>query len=168
MSQNTEATPLVAVIMGSQSDWNVMKNAVDTLEALGILCEAKILSAHRTPDAALKFAVGLQGRGGEVLIAAAGGAAHLAGVMAAHTMIPVLGVPMESKINGLDSLLATVQMPAGIPGGTLAIGKAGAINSALLSAAILAGRHPKIASALAEFRKNQTEKIEANSDPRKA
>ena len=115
MSQNTEATPLVAVIMGSQSDWNVMKNAVDTLEALGILCEAKILSAHRTPDAALKFAVGLQGRGVEVLIAAAGGAAHLAGVMAAHTMIPVLGVPMESKINGLDSLLATVQMPGGIP-----------------------------------------------------
>jgi 5-(carboxyamino)imidazole ribonucleotide mutase len=159
--------PLVAVIMGSKSDWDVMKNAADTLEDLGIPHEVRVLSAHRTPDAAFEYGAGLEGRGVEVLIAAAGGAAHLAGVMAAKTRLPVLGVPMQSKaLGGIDSLLSIVQMPAGIPVGTLAIGKAGAINAALLAAAILANKHGDVRESLVAFREAQTKKILASSDPR--
>jgi 5-(carboxyamino)imidazole ribonucleotide mutase len=159
--------PLVAVIMGSKSDWDIMKNTVQTLDDLGIPNEARVLSAHRTPDAAFEYATALEGRGVEVLIAAAGGAAHLAGVMAAKTRLPVLGVPMQSQaLGGIDSLLSIVQMPAGIPVGTLAIGKAGAVNAALLAAAILANKHEGVRERLVEFRKNQTQKILDGSDPR--
>jgi 5-(carboxyamino)imidazole ribonucleotide mutase len=158
---------LVAVIMGSRSDWDVMKHSVQTLDELAIPNEARVLSAHRTPDAAFEYAVGLEERGVEVLIAAAGGAAHLAGVMAAKTRLPVLGVPMQSQaLGGIDSLLSIVQMPAGIPVGTLAIGKAGAVNAALLAAAILANKHEAVRLKLVEFRKAQTQKVIDGSDPR--
>src|SRR4029453_14228975 len=133
-----ESKPLVAVIMGSKSDWDTMKNAVETLDGLGVPNEARVLSAHRTPDATAEFARGAADHGLRVIIAGAGGAAHLAGVIAAHTWLPVLGVPIQSKLQGLDSLLSTAQMPGGIPVGTLAIGEAGAKNAALLAAAILA------------------------------
>jgi 5-(carboxyamino)imidazole ribonucleotide mutase len=161
----SEPRTLVGVIMGSRSDWEVMKNASDTLTTLGIGHETRVLSAHRTPEAAHTYATTARERGLEVMIAAAGGAAHLAGVMAANTSLPVLGVPMESKLNGLDSLLSTVQMPAGIPVGTLAVGKAGAVNAALLAGAILALSHPEIRDAVETFRKKQTEKILAHPDP---
>jgi 5-(carboxyamino)imidazole ribonucleotide mutase len=158
---------LVAVVMGSKSDWDTMRHAVQTLEELGIQVEARVYSAHRTPDAAFEYATALEGRGVEVLIAAAGGAAHLAGVMAAKTQLPVLGVPMESKaLSGMDSLLSMVQMPAGIPVGTLAIGKPGAINAGLLAAAILANKYDDIRDALAKFRAAQTRKVLDGSDPR--
>jgi 5-(carboxyamino)imidazole ribonucleotide mutase len=159
---------LVAIVMGSKSDWDTMKHSVDTLDELGIGNEARVYSAHRTPDAAFEYAVGLEGRGVEVLIAAAGGAAHLGGVMAAKTRLPVLGVPMESKaLNGIDSLLSMVQMPAGIPVATFAIGKPGAINAALFAAAILANRYDEVKDALVRFRENQTRKVLENSDPSK-
>ena len=146
--------------MGSKSDWEIMKNASDTLARFGVPHESRVLSAHRTPQAATEFASGASGRGLQVIIAAAGGAAHLAGVLAAHTILPVLGVPMESQmLRGMDSLLSTVQMPAGIPVGTLAIGKPGAINAALLAVAILALQRPDLHQRLEAFRKDQAEKI---------
>ena len=155
-----QSKPLVGIVMGSKSDWDVMKNARDTLEKFGVASDCRVLSAHRTPAAAAEFFTGAEGRGIEVMIAAAGGAAHLAGVAAAHTLLPVLGVPMESaSLKGMDSLLSTVQMPAGIPVGTLAIGKAGAVNAALLAVAILANKRPELRSKLRAFREDQTRKI---------
>jgi 5-(carboxyamino)imidazole ribonucleotide mutase len=152
--------PLVAVIMGSKSDWETIKHASETLTRFGVPHESRVLSAHRTPQAATEFASGASARGLKVIIAAAGGAAHLAGVLAAHTLLPVLGVPMESQmLRGMDSLLSTVQMPAGIPVGTLAIGKAGAINAALLAIAILALQRPDLEEKLDAFRKEQAETI---------
>ena len=146
--------------MGSKSDWEIMKNASDTLGRFGVPHESRVLSAHRTPQAATEFAAGASERGLQVIIAAAGGAAHLAGVLAAHTILPVLGVPMESQmLRGMDSLLSTVQMPAGIPVGTLAIGKPGAINAALLAVAILALQRPDLHDKLEAFRREQAEKI---------
>ncbi len=159
--------PLVGVIMGSKSDWEVMSSAVTTLESLGIACEARVISAHRTPDLLAEYAATAESRGLEVIIAGAGGAAHLAGVTAAKTALPVLGVPMESKsLKGLDSLLSMVQMPAGIPVGTLAIGKPGATNAALFAAAILATHHPEIRQALHRYRDDQTARGVRNTDPR--
>src|SRR6266480_4325610 len=155
----TESKPLVAIIMGSKSDWDTMRNAVETLDGLGVPNEARVLSAHRTPDATAEFARGAAGRGLRVIIAGAGGAAHLAGVIAAHTWLPVLGVPIQSKLQGLDSLLSTAQMPGGIPVGTLAIGEAGAKNAALLAAAILATSDEAIRKKLEAFRKKQSENV---------
>jgi len=151
--------PLVAIIMGSTSDWETMKNASDMLKQFGIDHENKVLSAHRTPAMTMEYVSGAEERGLEVVIAAAGGAAHLAGVCAAHTLLPVLGVPMESVLQGLDSLLSTVQMPGGIPVGTLAIGKAGAKNAALLAVAILANSRPELRKKLREFREEQTAQV---------
>lgn len=152
--------------MGSQSDWETMEHTTATLESLEIPFEAKVISAHRTPDVLFEWATGAKSRGLEVIIAAAGGAAHLPGVTAAKTPLPVLGVPMQSKaLNGLDSLLSIVQMPAGIPVGTLAIGRAGAVNAALFAAAILANKYPAIAAALDRFRAEQTRKGESNQEP---
>jgi len=150
---------LVAVIMGSASDWDTMKNCVDTLNELGVPNEAHVLSAHRTPEATTEFARDAAGRGIQVIIAAAGGAAHLAGVIAGHTRLPVLGVPMQSALNGLDSLLSTAQMPGGIPVGTLAIGKAGAKNAAILAASILALSNETIRKNVDAFRKKQTQAV---------
>ena len=150
---------LVNILMGSKSDWEVMKNASDTLNQFGVAHESRVLSAHRTPKETAEYVTGAEGRGVEVVIAAAGGAAHLAGVCAAHTLLPVLGVPMESKLNGLDSLLSTVQMPGGIPVGTLAVGKAGAVNAALLALAILANKRPDLRKKLKQFRADQASKI---------
>ncbi|HUO57325.1 MAG TPA: 5-(carboxyamino)imidazole ribonucleotide mutase [bacterium] len=150
---------LVNILMGSKSDWEVMKNASDTLKDFGVAHESRVLSAHRTPKDTAEYVSGAEGRGVEVIIAAAGGAAHLAGVCAAHTLLPVLGVPMESKLNGLDSLLSTAQMPGGIPVGTLAIGKAGAVNAALLAIAILANSRPELRKKIAKFREDQAAKI---------
>ena len=155
----TQEKPLVAVIMGSKSDWETMRAASETLKNFGVAHEARVMSAHRTPQLATEFAGNADSRGLEVIIAAAGGAAHLAGVMAAHTTLPVLGVPMTSALNGLDSLLSTVQMPGGIPVGTLAIGKAGATNAALLAIAILANSRPELKTKLREFRADQEKKI---------
>src|SRR6476659_9838185 len=154
-----ETKCLVAVIMGSKSDWDTMRNAVETLDGLGVPNEARVLSAHRTPDATAEFARKAADRGFRVIIAGAGGAAHLAGVIAAHTWLPVLGVPIKSKLQGLDSLLSTVQMPGGIPVGTLAIGEAGAKNAALLAAAILATSDETIREKLETFRKKQSESV---------
>jgi 5-(carboxyamino)imidazole ribonucleotide mutase len=151
---------LVAVLMGSKSDWDTMRAAADTLQQFGVPHESHVMSAHRTPALASEFAATAESRGIEVIIAAAGGAAHLAGVIAAHTTLPVLGVPMKSDaLNGLDSLLSTVQMPAGIPVGTLAIGKPGATNAALLAIAILANSRPALRKKLREFRAGQEKKI---------
>jgi 5-(carboxyamino)imidazole ribonucleotide mutase len=161
--------PLVGIIMGSRSDWETMAQAADKLTELGVPHEVRILSAHRTPDQLFEYAATAEERGLEVVIAAAGGAAHLAGVTAAKTLLPVLGVPMESKaLHGLDSLLSTVQMPAGIPVGTLAIGKAGAVNAALLATAIVANGHPEFRDALRRFREEQAQAILAKPDPRGA
>ena len=158
--------PLVGIIMGSDSDWPVMRACAETLKKFGIAYEAKVLSAHRTPDAALEYAATAQQRGMKILIGAAGGAAHLAGVLAAKTELPVLAVPMPSKhLQGLDSLLAMVQMPGGIPVATFAIGEAGATNAALFSVAMLALSDAAIASKLSDFRKQQTEKVLAKSLP---
>lgn len=157
---------LVGVIMGSKSDWDTMRHAAKTLDELGIGYETEVVSAHRTPDKLFAYAEAAGGRGIEVIIAGAGGAAHLPGMVAAKTQLPVLGVPVKSKtLKGLDSLLSIVQMPAGIPVATLAIGKAGAINAALLSAAILGGKYPEIAEAFAEYRRAQTESVLADPDP---
>jgi 5-(carboxyamino)imidazole ribonucleotide mutase len=150
---------LVAVIMGSKSDWETMRSCVDTLDELGIANEHHVLSAHRTPDATADFARKAVDRGLRVIIAGAGGAAHLAGVIAAHTWLPVLGVPIQSKLLGLDSLLSTAQMPGGIPVGTLAIGEAGAKNAALLAAAILATSDKTIRQKLEAFRRKQSEAV---------
>jgi len=157
---------LVSVIMGSRSDWAVMEHAINTLEGLSIAHDVRILSAHRTPEALTAYMAESEASGTEVFIGAAGGAAHLAGVMAAETTLPVLGVPMESKLQGIDSLLSMVQMPAGIPVATFAVGKAGAVNAALFAAAVLAATHPEIGAALKAFRKSQSEKILADPDPR--
>jgi 5-(carboxyamino)imidazole ribonucleotide mutase len=159
--------PLVAVIMGSKSDWETMRHAVETLDELGVPNESRVLSAHRTPDATTKFAREAAGRGLRVVIAGAGGAAHLAGVIAGHTWLPVLGVPIRSSaLNGLDSLLATVQMPGGIPVGTLAIGDSGAKNAALLAAAILANTDKQIRRKLEAFRKKQSDNVLAAKLPK--
>lgn len=155
--------------MGSVSDWETMKNAADTLESLGVAHEVEVVSAHRTPDKLFSYAESAAERGLEVIIAGAGGAAHLPGMVAAKTVVPVLGVPVQSKaLNGMDSLLSIAQMPAGVPVGTLAIGRAGAVNAALLAASIVANHDEKIRAALNEFRKNQTDKVLANPDPRNA
>lgn len=160
--------PLVAVIMGSKSDWETMQHAVAALEEFRIPFEVQVISGHRTPDKTFAFATKAEKRGLEVIIAGAGGAAHLAGMVSAKTVLPVLGVPMETKaLKGLDSLLSINQMPAGIPVGTLAIGKAGAINAALLAIAILGNKYPQVRRRLELFRKKQTEKILKNADPRK-
>jgi 5-(carboxyamino)imidazole ribonucleotide mutase len=151
--------PLVAIVMGSKSDWDTMRHAAETLDGLGVPNEARVLSAHRTPDATAEFARNASDRGVRVIIAGAGGAAHLAGVIAAHTILPVLGVPIQSKLQGLDSLLSTAQMPGGIPVGTLAIGDAGAKNAALLAVAILATTDKKLRRRLEEFRKKQSESV---------
>jgi len=157
---NAEASPLVAVIMGSKSDWDTMRHADETLSDFGIAHECRVISAHRSPSLAGEFGSTAESRGLEVIIAAAGGAAHLAGVLAAHTTLPVLGVPMRSEaLNGMDSLLATVQMPAGIPVGTTAIGKPGAVNAALLAVAILANSRPELRRKLHDFRDAQEKKI---------
>jgi 5-(carboxyamino)imidazole ribonucleotide mutase len=154
------ANPLVGIVMGSTSDWDVMKNAAKMLEEFGVPHESKAMSAHRSPALVAEWASGAEKRGMKVIIAAAGGAAHLAGVVAAHTTLPVLGVPMPSKhLQGLDSLLSTVQMPKGIPVATLAIGDAGAANAALFAVAILALSDEKLAGKLKEFRKKQTEAV---------
>ena len=158
--------PLVAVIMGSKSDWEVMRAASDTLEDFGVPHESRVLSAHRTPELAAEFASGAESRGLEVIIAGAGGAAHLAGVTAAYTTLPVLGVPMESQsLKGLDSLLSTVQMPGGVPVGTLAIGKGGAKNAALLAIAILANHRPELRQKLHQFRAEQKKKVMGETLP---
>jgi len=165
----TAPKPLVGVIMGSSSDWETMRHAVETLERLGIPHETEVVSAHRTPDKLFAYAEAAEGRGIEVIIAGAGGAAHLPGMAAAKTALPVLGVPVQSKaLNGMDSLLSIVQMPAGIPVGTLAIGRAGAVNAALLAAAILGGRFPQYREVLKAYRQAQTETVLANPDPRPA
>jgi 5-(carboxyamino)imidazole ribonucleotide mutase len=152
--------PLVGIIMGSKSDWDTMKHAAEMLQKLDVPHEAKVMSAHRTPDLVLDYAASAEGRGLKVIIAAAGGAAHLAGVAAAKTILPVLGVPIQSKaLQGLDSLLSMVQMPAGIPVGTLAIGNAGATNAALFAAAILALTDPALAQRLKDYRAEQARKV---------
>jgi 5-(carboxyamino)imidazole ribonucleotide mutase len=159
--------PLVGVIMGSKSDWETMSHCADTLTKLNVPHEVRVISAHRTPDALFEYASTAEKRGLEVIIAAAGGAAHLAGVTAAKTALPVLGVPMQSAaLNGMDSLLSMVQMPAGIPVGTLAIGKPGAINAALFAVAILANKHAQFREALHLFRQQQTSKGLESPDPR--
>ena len=157
---------LVGLIMGSQSDWDTMKNAADTLSALAIPHEIKVVSAHRTPDLMFEYAASAVERGLEVIIAGAGGAAHLPGMVAAKTLLPVLGVPVKSKaLNGMDSLLSIVQMPAGIPVAALAIGDAGASNAALLAASILGIKYPKIRRALGKFRQSRTEAVLNQPDP---
>ena len=161
----TDNKPLVAVIMGSQSDWETMKHADETLAQFGVEHECRVISAHRSPSLAAEFGSTAEERGLEIVIAAAGGAAHLAGVLAAHTTLPVLGVPMGSALNGLDSLLSTVQMPGGIPVATLAIGKAGATNAALFAVAILANSRPELREKLHEFRQSQEAKIRATKLP---
>ena len=161
-----EKQPLVGIVMGSDSDWPVMRACAETLKRFDIAYEARVLSAHRTPDAALDYAASAQERGIKVLIGAAGGAAHLAGVLAAKTALPVLAVPMPSKhLQGLDSLLAMVQMPGGIPVATFAIGEAGAVNAALFAVAMLALSDPELAKKLADFRTNQSEKVLAKTLP---
>lgn len=154
--------------MGSKSDWETMRHAVEALEELGVPHEVRVVSAHRTPDLLFQYASAAAGRGLEVIIAGAGGAAHLPGMVAAKTIVPVLGVPVQSRtLNGLDSLLSIVQMPGGIPVGTLAIGKAGAKNAALLAAAILGNQRPAIRAALERFRATQTSTVLDHPDPRR-
>lgn len=158
--------PLVGVIMGSSSDWETMAHAAETLDALGVEHEVRVVSAHRTPDLLFEYAEKARERGVEVIIAGAGGAAHLPGMCAAKTTLPVLGVPVQSKaLSGLDSLLSIVQMPAGVPVGTLAIGRAGAVNAALLAAAIVARGRPDIEAAIERHRREQTDRVLAKPDP---
>jgi len=158
---------LVGVVMGSRSDWETMQHAAQKLEALGVPFEVRVVSAHRTPDALFDYAATAQARGLRAIIAGAGGAAHLPGMLAAKTAVPVLGVPVQSKaLGGMDSLLSIVQMPAGIPVATFAIGNAGAANAALFAAAMLAAGHADIAAALDAFRRHQAEQVAANDDPR--
>ena len=158
-------SPLVAVIMGSKSDWDIMRHASETLDAFGVGHECRVLSAHRTPDALADFLKDVEARGCQVFIGGAGGAAHLCGVIAAQTVKPVLAVPMSSALQGLDSLLSMAQMPAGIPVGTLAIGKAGAINAALLAVAVLATTRPELHDKLLAYRKKQADKILSETLP---
>ncbi len=161
--------PLVGLIMGSTSDWSTLEHAAITLEKLQVPFEVRVVSAHRTPDLLFDYAATAEARGLEVIIAGAGGAAHLPGMVAAKTCLPVLGVPVQSQaLNGLDSLLSIVQMPGGIPVGALAIGKAGAINAALLAAAMLGNKYPAIREALKAFRAAQTEQVLSRPDPRTA
>jgi 5-(carboxyamino)imidazole ribonucleotide mutase len=162
-----EMAALVGIIMGSKSDWNTMRHASETLDTLGIAHEVKVVSAHRTPDLLFDYADSALARGLHVIIAGAGGAAHLPGMTASKTRLPVLGVPVESKaLQGMDSLLSIAQMPAGVPVGCMAIGKAGAINAARLAASMLATLHPEVATALDEYRGNQTQAVLDNDDPR--
>lgn len=161
--------PLVGLIMGSVSDWETMRHAADTMDELEIPYEVEVVSAHRTPDKLFKYAETAEGRGIEVIIAGAGGAAHLPGMTASKTPLPVLGIPVQSKaLNGMDSLLSIAQMPAGIPVGTMAIGRSGAVNAALLAVSILGNKHPQFRTNLNEFRRKQTEKVLSNPDPRTA
>ena len=161
--------PLVAIIMGSRSDWETMQHASETLKVLSVPHDVRVMSAHRTPDQVGAYAAGAEERGLEVIIAGAGGAAHLAGAIAAQTPLPVLGVPMQtSSLNGLDSLLSIVQMPAGVPVATLAIGRPGAINAALLAVEILALKYPDVRERLRSYRQAQTESVLAQGDPREA
>jgi 5-(carboxyamino)imidazole ribonucleotide mutase len=163
------SAPLVGIIMGSQSDWETMRHAAEALEALGVPHECEVVSAHRTPDRLFAYAEAAEERGLEVIIAGAGGAAHLPGMCASKTTVPVLGVPVESKaLKGLDSLLSIAQMPAGIPVGTLAIGRAGAVNAGLLAAAIVGRGRPEIAEAVRRHRAEQTATVLAGPDPREA
>ncbi|QPJ62046.1 MAG: 5-(carboxyamino)imidazole ribonucleotide mutase [Candidatus Nitronauta litoralis] len=163
---NNENHVLVGIIMGSRSDWETMQHAADTLKLLDVPHSVEVVSAHRTPDKLFQYAENAEKLGIEVIIAGAGGAAHLPGMAAAKTSLPVLGVPVKSKaLNGMDSLLSIVQMPKGIPVGTLAIGKAGAANAALLAASILANKYPEIKSALKNYRKQQTDTVLENPDP---
>ena len=165
----SEPAPLVGIIMGSQSDWDTMRHAAETLTELGVPHEVRVVSAHRTPDLLFEYASGAEGRGIEVVIAGAGGAAHLPGMTASKTALPVLGVPIHSAaLSGTDSLLSIVQMPAGIPVGTLAIGRAGAVNAALLAASMLGAKHPAIRAAVKAYRAKQTAAVLANPDPRKS
>jgi len=166
-SEHPASKPLVGIVMGSRSDWETMQHAAAKLDALGVPYEVRVVSAHRTPDVLFEYAASAQSRGLRVIIAGAGGAAHLPGMLAAKTAIPVLGVPVQSKaLNGMDSLLSIVQMPAGIPVATFAIGNAGAANAALFAAAMLAHDDTDIAAALAAFREKQTDDVAANDDPR--
>jgi 5-(carboxyamino)imidazole ribonucleotide mutase len=161
--------PLVGIIMGSSSDWETMRAAAEALDKLAVPYESRVVSAHRTPDLLFEYASTAQGRGLEVIIAGAGGAAHLPGMVAAKTTLPVLGVPVQSKaLDGMDSLLSIVQMPAGVPVATFAIGVAGATNAGLTAAAILANKRPEIDAALKKFRAEQTARVLAQSDPRVA
>ena len=158
--------PLVGIIMGSSSDWETMRHAADMLAALSVPFESRVISAHRTPDLLFEYAGSAVARGLEVIIAGAGGAAHLPGMTASKTLLPVIGVPIQSKaMNGLDSLLSIAQMPAGVPVATVAIGEPGARNAALLATAILAGKHPPLRDALAAFRERQTAEVLAKPDP---
>ena len=169
MSQALAAAPRIGVVMGSRSDWETLKPASDTLDMLGIAHEVQVVSAHRTPDLLFAYAEGARARGLRAIIAGAGGAAHLPGMLAAKTAVPVLGVPVASKaLNGLDSLLSMVQMPGGVPVATFAIGGAGAMNAALFAAALLAADDPQVARALDDFRRSQTERVLAKPDPRVA
>jgi len=162
-------SPLLGLIMGSRSDWETMTHAAQTLEQLGVPFEVRVVSAHRTPDLLFEYASTAEARGLEVIIAGAGGAAHLPGMTAAKTTLPVLGVPVESKaLKGMDSLLSIAQMPAGIPVGTLAIGRAGAVNAALLATAILANKYPQFRLTLGQFRERQTRAVLDQPDPRDA
>ncbi|MEO6171072.1 MAG: 5-(carboxyamino)imidazole ribonucleotide mutase [Lysobacter sp.] len=164
---DTVQEPLVGLVMGSRSDWETMQHAAARLEALGIPHEVRVVSAHRTPDALFEYAATAAARGLRAIIAGAGGAAHLPGMLAAKTAIPVLGVPVQSKaLNGMDSLLSIVQMPAGVPVATFAIGNAGATNAALFAAAMLAADHADVAEALEAFRAHQTADVAGNDDPR--
>ena len=166
---NIENHELVGIIMGSKSDWETMRHAADILKLLDVPHTVEVVSAHRTPDKLFQYAENAEQRGIEVIIAGAGGSAHLPGMTAAKTSLPVLGVPVQSKtLNGMDSLLSIVQMPTGIPVGTLAIGKAGAANAALLAASILGNKYPKIKTALKNYRKQQTDTVLANPDPSEA
>jgi 5-(carboxyamino)imidazole ribonucleotide mutase len=159
-------TPLVGLIMGSTSDWETMRHAAETLDDLGVWFEKRVVSAHRTPDLLYEYAESARERGLEVIIAGAGGAAHLPGMTAAKTTLPVLGVPVKSRVlNGVDSLLSIVQMPRGVPVGTLAIGRSGAVNAALLAASILANKHPEVREALDAYRAAQTERVLSHPDP---
>src|SRR6266852_1643541 len=165
-SSPSDKAPLVSIIMGSSSDWETMEHTANTLAELDVPFETRVVSAHRTPDLLFSYASQAEQRGIEVIIAGAGGAAHLPGMAASKTVLPVFGVPVESKaLKGLDSLLSIAQMPGGIPVGTLAIGKAGAINAALLAAAILGAKHPDIREALRKFRVEQTDRVLAQPDP---
>lgn len=167
MSEANASKPLVGIIMGSTSDWDTMCHAVELLERFGVPHEVEVVSAHRTPDKLFRYAETALERGLEVIIAGAGGAAHLPGMVAAKTSLPVLGVPVQSKaLNGMDSLLSIVQMPAGIPVGTLAIGKAGASNAALLATSILANKYPALRLAIEDFRAQQTDAVLSRPDPR--
>ena len=163
----TDKNPLVGLIMGSASDWSTMEHAASTLEALGVPYEVRVVSAHRTPDLLFDYAASAEARGLGVIIAGAGGAAHLPGMTASKTVLPVLGVPIQSQaLNGLDSLLSIVQMPGGIPVGALSIGKPGAINAALLAAALLGNQYPAIREAVRQFRDRQTATVLSQPDPR--